>query len=322
MSESPAIGIDIGGTNTKFGLVDLNGELLDFDQIPTPNSPPDTSVAIICDELMEFLEYSDFQPNSISSVGIGFPGIILQPEGKIIAAPNLKGWGNVDLHQVFAEKLEADVLIDNDANLAALAEYKWGAGKGMDPLVLFTLGTGVGGGIIIGGKIFHGFSGAAAELGHQTIEMNGRVCNCGNRGCLESIAGSSGVAKIAWEFLNKDKGSLLWELMDGDYGSLDAAMVGEAATRGDPSSLKIAGIVARAIGVGVANIMNILNPECILLAGGMTEWGKDLLLKPVIDEARKRAFKLHFGSCPIDFATWGIKAGVVGAAALTFDNAL
>ncbi len=313
-----ALGIDIGGTNIKLGLVSREGGLTEFDQTATPKSDPELSVAIIAGIAEEFLESAGENFDSIAGVGIGFPGSIDRLDGKVRAAPNLSGWGGIALGNLFAERIGQEVFIDNDANLAALAEFKWGAGKGLDPLVLFTLGTGVGGGIILNGEIFHGAWGGAAEIGHQTIDFNGRVCKCGNRGCIEAYVGTKGVAARTWELLREDKGSLLWELMGGEFDSLDARLVGVAAKDGDPTALIVAGEITRALGVAAANMINVLNPASVLLAGGMTEWGEELLLKPVIREARHRALKSHFRSCKIALATAGIKAGVLGAAALVF----
>lgn len=311
-----ALGIDIGGTNVKFGLVNSNGEILASAMQPTPASNPLPSVGIICDYIQSFLEENSNKFESLAGVGIGFPGAIEHPEGIVQSAPNLNGWGGTNLGRLFRESLGVEVEIDNDANLAALAEYRWGEGRGDDPLVLFTLGTGVGGGIIIDGQILHGVWGGAAEIGHMTIDRNGRICKCGNRGCIEAYVGSSGVAAQAWELLEEDKGSMLWDMMEGNFDSLDAEMVGRAARHGDESALIVARKVARVLGAGVANIINIFNPACVLLAGGMTEWGEQLLLKPIKKEASRRAFKAHYRSCRIDFASSGQWTGIVGAAAM------
>ncbi len=311
-----ALGIDIGGTNVKFGLVDSEGQILASTMEFTPNSPPLPSVGIISDYAVEFLEDNSTSLDNICGVGIGFPGAIEHPEGIVRAAPNLRGWGGTNLGMLFAENLGVPSKIDNDANLAALAEYRWGKFQGQSPLVLITLGTGVGGGIIIDGKILHGVWGGAAEIGHMTVDVNGRVCKCGNRGCLEAYAGSTGISARAWELLKIDKGSLIWELMDGSFDSLDAQMVGIAAKDGDETALVIAREVAKMLGAGIANLINLFNPACLLLAGGMTEWGDELLLEPIRREASRRAFKAHFKSCRIDFAECGQWTGVVGAAAL------
>ncbi len=196
-----ALGIDIGATNTKIGLVNPDGKIIQFDQIPTPQSPPDTTISIINDTALELLDTEKLDVSCIIGVGVGFPGAIRQPEGIVEVAPNLRGWGKVELRKLFCEALGREIFVDNDANLAALAEYKWGAGKGEDPLILFTLGTGIGGGIIIDGKIFHGAWGGAAELGHQTVDLNGRRCKCNNIGCIEAIAGSHGIVARTWELL-------------------------------------------------------------------------------------------------------------------------
>ena len=320
MANKPALGIDIGGTNVKLGLVSSTGEVLDFEDIPTPKSTPQASVGIIAGEAAEFASSESHSIEELAGIGIGFPGALDMGSGTVRSAPNMEGWNRVPAGELFEQFLGRPVLLDNDANLAALAEYRWGAGEGADPLILYTLGTGVGGGIVIGGEIFRGSWGGAAELGHQVIDMNGRPCSCGNRGCIEAIAGNRGIASRSWELLKKDKASLLWDMMNGQFDSLDAEMVGNAAKEGDPSAKKVAAEVTRALGVAVANTINVFNPECVLLAGGMTEWGEELLLRPLIKSARRNSFKTHFESCRIGFASAGYRAGVLGAAALVFSG--
>ena len=182
------------------------------------------------------------------------------------------------------------------------------------------MGTGIGGGIILDGRIFHGAWGGAAELGHQTIEFDGKLCSCGNRGCLEAYAGTKGIVSRAWELLREDRGSLLWEMMGGNYGSLNPEIIGDAARDGDAVALKVTSEAARALGVATANMMNILNPECILFGGGVAGWGEDILLSKVRKEARSRAIKSHFSSCRLDFAKAGALSGVIGAAVLAFEQ--
>ena len=311
-----ALGVDIGGTNVKFALVNSHGEIIADHIELTPSSNPLPSVGIISDYIREFLEESNASLDGIAGVGVGFPGAIELPEGIVRSAPNLRGWGGVHLGRLFYEDLGIEVAIDNDANLAALAEYRWGKYSGSNPLVLMTLGTGVGGGIVIDGKILHGAWGGASEIGHMSVDLNGKLCKCGNRGCLEAYAGSRGISARAWELLKDDKGSLLWEEMDGSFDSLDAELVGIAAKNGDETALIIAREVTKILGVGIANLINIFNPACLLIAGGMTEWGYEILLDPIKREASKRAFKAHFRSCRIDFAESGQWTGVLGAAAM------
>jgi len=313
-----ALGIDIGGSFVKVALVDSAGEAIETDVFSTPQSPPDVAVSIIADDVVEFLEDCEFDTAELRGIGVGFPGAIRGKSGIVESSPNLKKWRGIELSTLFAEAFGCPVSVDNDANAAALGEFMWGKCKGSDPLVIITLGTGVGGGIVIGGKIFRGSWGGGAEIGHHSIDMNGRVCTCGNRGCIEAYAGDKGVVAQAWELLKQDKGSLLWEAMGGDYGSLDGEMVGDAAKDGDATALKVAGEVARAVGVATANIINILNPECIIFSGGMTEWGEEILLKNIRREAKSRALKAHFNSCAIELSESGQLCGVIGAAAMAF----
>ena len=315
-----ALGVDIGGSFVKMGLVDRDGEIKNSSQTPTPQSPPAIAISILIDDIVDFLDEAGCNLASLAGIGVGFPGAIRRPKGRVEAAPNLKAWNGTELRGIFEKELGRRVAIDNDANLAALAEYVWGNGKGANPLILFTLGTGIGGGIILDGRIFHGAWGGAAELGHQTIEFDGKLCGCGNRGCLEAYAGTKGIVSRAWELLREDRGSLLWEMMGGDYGSLNPEIIGNAARDGDAVALKVTSETASALGVATANMMNILNPECILFGGGVAGWGEDILLSKIRKEARFRAIKSHFSSCRLDFAKAGALSGVIGAAVLAFEQ--
>ncbi|MCK5832772.1 ROK family protein [bacterium] len=320
MENKITLGVDIGGTFVKVATVDGSGEILDMDIFPTPQSPPDVALSIIIDDICEFLEDCETNLEDIAGVGVGFPGAVTIEEGIIEASPNLKSWRGLGVKSIFEDVFGPKIIIDNDANAAAYGEYLWGKHKGADPLVIFTLGTGVGGGIIIDGQIFRGKWGGAGEIGHHVIEMNGRQCTCGNRGCIEAYAGAKGIVTLAWEYLKKDKGSLLWDLMGGDYGSLDPEMIGDTAREGDKTALKVTREVSRALGVATANMINILNPECIIFAGGVTGWGKDILLKTIRNEAHCRALKSLYNSCTIDISEKGQNCGVIGAAAMAFNH--
>ncbi len=316
MKNDLALGIDIGGSFVKVALVDSDGELIDSDILPTPQSPPDVAISIIVDDILEFLEYCETEIDSLHGIGVGFPGAIRGENGLIEASPNLKKWHGIELAPFLREAFGRPVCVDNDANAAAFGEYLWGKGKGANPLILFTLGTGIGAGVVIDGRIFRGSWGGASEIGHHSIDMNGRLCTCGNHGCVEAYAGAKGIVARAWELLKEDKGSLIWEIMDGDFGSLDPEIIGEAALKGDETALKITREASRALGVATANIINIFNPEFVLFAGGVSGWGEDILLATIRAEAKSRALKAHFNSCTIELSASGPNCGVLGAAAI------
>jgi glucokinase len=230
----------------------------------------------------------------LKAIGIGAPGPILYEQGIVMGAPNLPGWKRVKLKQILQREFKVPVFVDNDANCAALAELKFGAGRGLKNIIFLTISTGVGGGIIIDGQLYRGTMGAAGEFGHMIVDSKGYRCGCGNVGCLEAQASGRAIKRRT---------------------GMDAISVELAARQGDPKAIKAIQITAHYLAIGIANLVNIFNPEMVIVGGGLSNM-RELLLAPIRQEFKKYAMTLPARSVKIVKAKLGTKAGVYGAAAL------
>jgi len=227
--------------------------------------------------------------------------------------PNL-GWRDFPLRDEIGSRVNLPATLDNDANCATLGEFWCGAARGGRNVVGMTIGTGIGGGLILDGKLYHGSSDAAGEIGHTTIDSTGRRCKCGNYGCLEAYASGPAIAERAREALDVDGDSILLGLVDGELSKITSLLVFEASKRGDPVALEVVRDTAHFLGVGIANLINIFNPDIFVIAGGVTQAG-DLLFDPMRAEVRRRAFKSSVDACKIVPGSLPLSAGVVGAVA-------
>jgi glucokinase len=247
-------------------------------------------------------------------VGIGAPGPLDREKGIVIVAPNL-GWRNFPLRDRIAEKLNLPATLDNDANCATVGEWWQGAAQGATNVIGMTIGTGIGGGLIIDGKLFHGSSDVAGEIGHTTIDLNGRHCKCGNYGCLEAYASGPAIATRAREVLVREEtASLLPSMVDGKLESITAETVYKAAQQGDAVANEIVRDTARYLGAGIANLLNIVNADVVVVAGGVTQAGETLFM-PMRAEVRRRAFRPAVDAARIVPGALPGTAGVVGAVA-------
>lgn len=249
---------------------------------------------------------------AVVGVGIGAPGPLDTARGVVLLTPNL-GWVDMPLRARLAEGLDLPAALDNDANCAVLGECWVGAGAGGRCVIGLTIGTGIGGGIVLDGRVHHGVADCAAEFGHMTINLNGRRCGCGNDGCLEAYASGPAIAARAVEQLRAGASSRLGTRVDGDLARITAATVYEAAADGDLLADEVVRDTARYLGVGVANLLNIFNPDIVVIAGGVTRAG-DHLFEPLRREVARRAFRPAVESCRIVPAALGDHAGVIGAA--------
>lgn len=314
MAEKWLIGVDLGGTTTKLAFINFYGEILHKWEIPTDNSEEGKNITInIAKAIDRKLEELDQTKEKIIGIGMGAPGPVNLATGVVYNTVNL-GWrDNYPLKDLLEVETSLPVIIDNDANCAALGEMWKGAGNGAKDLVCVTLGTGVGGGVIANGDIVQGASGAAGEIGHITsIPAGGAQCNCGKTGCLETIASATGIVRQALEKLQADgKGELARLYVQN--GKVTAKEIFDTARLGDEISLSVINETAFHLGLALANIANTLNPEKIVLGGGVSRAG-DILLKPVVENFTQFAFPRVRESTEIDIATLGNDAGVIGAA--------
>lgn len=309
-----AIASDVGATNLRVGLVDLNGKLEQKIEFKTPQDNPDEVVNLLIAAIAKL----DTRGKPIIGVGVGVGGVVDFNEGKVVFTPNFS-FSNVYLEDIIAKKFRLRSFIDNDANLAALGEKTFGSGKGIDNLVCLTLGTGIGGGIIINGKLFRGYSSAAGEIGHMTIQMDGPDCACGNDGDFEALAGGRALDTQARKQAAQHKDSLIFKLANGDTNAITGHLVTRAALQGDELANQLLQDHARRLAVGLANVVNILDPELIILNGGMAEAG-NLLLSPAKKILKKRVFADSNRVPKIVFGSLGADAGILGAAALVFEQ--
>ncbi|MGB7292617.1 MAG: ROK family protein [Thermodesulfobacteriota bacterium] len=308
------IGVDIGGTNLRAASIDKSGKILSR---RTVSSDAKKGIEFVMENLISLLT-EIIKDESISGIGIGIPGIIDVNKGILTQAPNISEVKNYPIKEKLSHKLGSaiDVTIENDANCAALGEWWLGAGKDVDSLIILTLGTGLGGGIILNGKLWRGVNGMAGEIGHMTIDPDGPKCNCGNSGCLESFASAEAIRRMVREGLrNKNLNTMLREDIKDRRIHDIPEIVSRAARIGDKFSLEIWASFGRALGIAIANLTNLLNVEMIVLGGGLSNsW--DLFIETASIEARKRGLRAPMENVEIMKCDLGDDAGLLGAAYL------
>jgi glucokinase len=314
------VGVDLGGTNIVVGAMSVDG-LHHFAMRSLPTSAElgadgvaDRIVGAIEGVILDTIAETDASRKDVIGVGIGAPGPLDREKGLVVVAPNL-GWKDFPLRDRVSERLRLPVTLDNDANCATVGEWWQGAARGGTNVVGMTIGTGIGGGLILDGKLFHGVSDVAGEIGHTTIDLNGRHCKCGNYGCLEAYASGPAIATRAREVLVREEtASLLPSIVGGRLESITAETVYKAAQQGDAVASEIVRDTARYLGAGIANLLNILNVDVVVVAGGVTQAG-DALFTPLRAEVRRRAFRPAVDATRIVPGELPGTAGVVGAVA-------
>ena len=287
------LGIDIGGTNFSIGAVSADGSrvaVMQSELTVAEAGADDVLSRIIALAQRVMAETKRLDPGvQFIGAGAGAPGPLDTKSGIVLLTPNL-GWVDFPLRDRLATGLGLPVVIDNDANCAVLGEWWSGAARGSRDAIGFTIGTGIGGGIVIDGRLYHGASDCAGEVGHMTIDSNGRRCGCGNYGCLEAYASGPAIAQRAVEALEAGAESSLRGFADGDLSAITAQTVYEAAHEGDELARELVHDTAEFLGIGIANLVNIFNPEVVVICGGVRRAG-DLLFVPLRREVAKRAFK-------------------------------
>jgi len=301
-----AIGIDLGGTNLRVALVSEDGEIAR--KIKKPSSEP------VLDAILSSVD--EIKQTDIVGIGLGVAGVIDRKRGRISLSPNLHAIEGIDLVREIQNRFSVSVMIENDANVAALGEKIAGAGRGFDNFVLLTLGTGIGGGIIHKGELLD----VSAEIGHMSINADAEKCPCGNIGCLETYASARAMIARAVSMLEKENESILKECCRGSIYKITPEDIYRAALEGDALSREILKDAGRFLGVGIANIINIMSPEAIILTGGLVgAW--NIYVQEAIKEASRRAFKELFDAVKIIPSSLGDDAGIIGAASLVFREA-
>jgi len=265
------------------------------------------------------LEQAEVAISELTAIGIGAPGLSNPETGILSTSPNLPGWQDVPLRDIIEKRLGKRAFLINDANAAALGEFYFGAARGAHNFIYITLSTGIGGGIVIDGKIYTGAIGAAGEVGHMTIDDDGPVCNCGNRGCWETLASGTALAREARHQIKEGGRTSILEYAEGDIEKVTAQVIHSAAEQGDSLAKELIARTGYYVGVGLANLINIFNPELIVIGGGLSNIG-DMLLEPAFKMAGDRAYKEAFRAVRFASAELGRNSGVLGAAAFALQE--
>jgi glucokinase len=314
------VGVDLGGTFIKTALITLQGDIVKKVEIPSEKeSGPERVINNICTSIQLAVKEAGQIFDQVQGIGLGTPGPLNTQKGIVCNAVNIPGFINIPLRDVIQERFGIPAYLENDANAAGYGEYWKGAGRGSSLMVAYTLGTGVGGGIIIDGKLIRGANDSGGELGHMTIVPDGEMCSCGNRGCVEAYASATFLVKHTSAKLKKGCPSLLTKWLE-EGKILTAKLIDEARRAGDAFSAEMLQGVGYYLGLGVANVVSALNPDVVVVGGGMMKAG-EIILEPVRREVQKRTFREHYEHLRIVAAELGNDAGVIGAAGLALERA-
>jgi glucokinase len=318
MQEALVLAIDLGGTKIIAAVISRQGQVMARESyLTSAGEGPQLVIDRIFSAIDHLLGVSNLAPVHLHSISIAAAGAIDFGQGVVTSSPNLPGWHDVLLRDMVNGKYQVKTFLVNDASAAALGEHEFGAGRGIDNLIYLTVSTGIGGGIIIDGRLYLGPSGSAGEMGHMTIDVNGPKCSCGNIGCLEMLASGTAIAREAIKRIKGGESSILSEMLGGRIENITAEEIGVAAQGGDSLATEVISQAASYLGVGMVNLVNIFNPEMIIVGGGVAQMG-DLLLAPARRVVEARAFRLPAQAARIVPAQLGDEAGVLGAAVFAF----
>ena len=309
------IGIDVGGTNVKIALVDSDGKIGYSNTIPTrAEMGYEYTINNMKQAIRDLMTETKLSAKDIEGIGFGLPGQVDFKSGIVRLITNIPGWVEIPLAKMIEDEFHIPIRIDNDVRCAALGELNFGAGKGCENLICITVGTGIGSGLIINGKLVRGASNAAGEIGHIKLQMHdGPICGCGDTGCLEAFASGPSIVAMAEEYILGGKSTKYREMANG--GAITPFIVAEAAKAGDPVARRIFTRMGEYIGIGMASVVNLLNPERIIVGGGVADAG-DILLNPLKETIKKRAMKIAGETVQVVPAQLGNTAGVIGASLL------
>ena len=312
------VGVDFGGTNLKAGVCDAGGRLLSFVGQPTLAYEGISSViGRIAEVIVKAIGESGQLRDEFSGVAIGACGLVSRQTGCFVSSSVMPGWREVPLAESVSQAVDLPVILDNDANAAVFGEWWAGVARGMRNVVGMTLGTGIGGGVILDGRLFHGSSDNAAEFGHMTVDPDGPQCFCGNRGCLGLLASATGMVRRCVEQIRNGRSSILADRVDDERVTLTAQKIYEAAVVGDELAAEIVMQTGKYLGIGTANLLSCFNPDMVIFTGGMTRMGK-WLLSIIRGEARRRTYFPIYEAARIEFGRLGDEAGVIGAAGIWY----
>lgn len=321
MTTPQYIGVDIGGTSIRAARFTGDNHIPEVKtKIPTQAAKGVEAVLQRIEMVIREVAGGDLA--GITGVGMALPGPLDPHTGVLLSAPNLPGWENLPLQRMMGERVGRPIYLGNDANLAALGEWRFGAGRGHPDVLYLTISTGIGGGVISGGRMLVGARGLAAEVGHMLAIPDGPLCSCGQRGHLEAVASGTAIARVARAKLRAGDGSdsKIWELAGGELGTVTSAVVGAAAVGGDEFARRLIVEAGTFIGRTLASLMHAFNPSVVIFGGGVSLLG-DILLDPVRAAVREYALsEAYWQSCPIVMAALGDDAGLVGAGVLAVEE--
>ena len=309
-----SIGIDIGGMSIKAGLVDANGTIIAKNIVKTAKTA-DICISNMVAQINQLLSDNNLTVSDLKGIGIGCPGAVSSDSGVVNFLPNL-GWINIPLRERLQAHFNLPIKISNDANVATLAEVIYGSAKEFSTAIMFTLGTGVGGGIVIDNKLYEGTNGRGAELGHCTLIMNGKPCTCGRNGCVEAYVSATALIEQTKEAMLEDKSSILWEYCNGDINNVDGKMAFTAEKQGDVTAKKVIDNYVMYLSESILNMLNIFRPQAFILGGGISQQGKNLTGR-VTKYLEKFDYGYKFApKTKVITASLGNDAGIIGASAL------
>ncbi len=314
-----AVGIDIGGTKISLALGTEKGRILTRDEIPTQTEKK-TGACIreLSAKLKSLLRRSKIPKKNILGIGVGCPGAVNTLKGIVPRSPNLPGWTALPLRKLLSKAAGLPVFLANDANAAAIGESVFGAGRNTENFIYITVSTGVGGGIILNGRLYEGTGFVAGEIGHISVVPDGRKCNCGQRGCLEAYASGTAIARFVRERMTR-KNTRIWKFLTKD-SKISARQVGLAAREDDRLSIESYKQAGYYLGIGIANLLNILNPEKVVIGGGVLRSAHKIFWKTMLKSAEKHAWPEAFRTVRIVRSELSGKGGNLGALALVFKN--
>lgn len=311
----PYLGIDLGGTKTALALVTRDGEAIAYRRIASDAAREREGILAACAEIGHSLAR---EAGGVAAIGLALPGPVARDRRSLLRAQSLSELDGIDLVAWAEATFGAPAVADNDANAAALAEARFGAGRGARIVCYFTLSTGIGGGIVADGRLFRGAYGLAGEFGHQKVHPHGPRCGCGGYGCLEAVASGTAIARRAGELAARHPESLLADAGFRRGRPLTAAVVAEAARAGDTVATRLWEEVGEFLGIGIANAVNLLDPECVVLGGGLTG-AAELFLPALHQELAANVMPEMLATVRVELAALGEAAGAIGAATLCFE---
>jgi len=316
------VGVDLGGTNIKAGIVDVeSGKVLSARSVPTlAHEGPDAVIGRIAALIEDAIAGHELAKAPVGGVGVTAPGMLDLDRGTTVFLPNLPGnWPGVPLRDGLQARIGLPVFMLNDGRAITFGEWKYGAGRGADTIACFAVGTGIGGGLVIDGRLHLGIGGMASELGHQTIDFNGPECGCGSHGCLEAFASGPAIAAMGIKAVLQGHNTRLGEMVGYDLNKITPEIIYEAAVQGDPVARDIYDQAGMYLGVGVANVLSIVGARKVVIAGGVAAAG-DLLLEPVRRTIRERVRLIPVDQVEVLQASLGSEAGVLGVALWAAQN--